>query len=64
MKEWGYGKGYQHAHDYQDAVAGMECLPQELAGKVFYQPSDRGLEKRVRERLEELRHLRETTEQS
>jgi putative ATPase len=62
MKEWGYGKGYQHAHEYQNAVSGMECLPEELAGRVFYQPTERGLEKKVRERLEELRELRDSNE--
>jgi putative ATPase len=60
MKAWGYGQGYQHAHDYADAVADMECLPPELAHKVFYEPSDRGLEKRVQERLGEIRQLRDT----
>jgi putative ATPase len=61
MKEWGYGSGYQHAHDYQDAVGRMECLPPELAGKVFYEPTDRGIEKRIKERVEELRKLRDST---
>ncbi len=64
MKAWGYGKGYQHAHHYQDAVTGMECLPTELAGKVFYEPSERGVEKRVRERLGEINELRGTTDSS
>jgi putative ATPase len=64
MKEWGYGQGYQHAHEYQDAVSDMECLPDELNGRVFYQPTERGLEKRVRERLEEIRNLRNTPEGS
>ena len=35
MKEWGYGTGYQHAHEYQDAVPDMECLPEELAIRIF-----------------------------
>ncbi len=58
MKEWGYGTGYQHAHNFADAITGMECLPPSLAGKQFYDPSDRGIEKRIAERLEELRKLR------
>jgi putative ATPase len=60
MKEWGYGEGYQHAHHFEGAITDMECLPPGLAGKQWYQPTDRGLEKRVRERLEELRRLRHT----
>lgn len=58
MKEWGYGKGYQHAHENEGAVTDMQCLPDNLVGTEFYQPTDRGLEGRVRERLEELRRLR------
>jgi putative ATPase len=55
MRDWGYGKGYQHAHNFEDAITDMECLPSRLAGRIFYQPTDRGLEKRIAERLEELR---------
>lgn len=58
MKEWGYGKGYQHAHQFEDAVPGMECLPDEIAGRKYYQPTQRGVEKRIGERLEELETLR------
>ncbi len=59
MKQWGYGEGYQHAHQFENAVPGMECLPESLAGKQYYFPTDRGVEKRIRERLEEVRKLRE-----
>jgi putative ATPase len=58
MKSWGYGAGYQHAHSFDDAVNQMECLPESLAGKSWYRPTDRGLEKRIQERLEEIRNLR------
>jgi len=58
MKAWGYGSGYQHAHKFQDAVNQMECLPESLAGKRWYQPTERGVEKRISERLEEIRNLR------
>jgi putative ATPase len=58
MKDWGYGAGYEHAHQNRDAMTGMECLPEALAGTVFYHPSGRGVEKRVQERLEEIRRLR------
>ena len=55
MKEWGYGQGYQHAHQFEDAVNDMECLPASLAGRQYYFPTDRGVEKRIADRLEEIR---------
>ena len=55
MKQWGYGAGYQHAHKFEDALPDMECLPESLAGTRFYEPTKRGLEQRIRERLEEIR---------
>lgn len=55
MKEWGYGEGYQHAHQFEDALNTMECLPDRLRGTRFYQPSNRGLEQRIALRLEEIR---------
>ncbi len=58
MKDWGYGEGYEHAHKFEDAITDMECLPPTLAGKRFYFPTDRGLEKRITERLQELRRAR------
>ena len=51
MKEFGYGKGYQYAHDYADAVTGMSCLPESLAGSKYYNPSKRGFEAQIAERL-------------
>jgi len=59
MKEWGYSQGYQHAHNFEDAIVDMDCLPPSLAGRRYYHPSDRGMEKRIGERLEEIRRLRE-----
>jgi putative ATPase len=59
MKQWGYGEGYQHAHQFEEAVPGMECLPPSLAGRRYYYPTDRGVEKRIAERLEEIRKIRE-----
>ncbi len=59
MKEWGYGAGYRHAHKFEDAIPDMECLPPSLAGKRYYEPTDRGMEKRIGERLEEIRGARE-----
>jgi putative ATPase len=59
MKSWGYGEGYQHAHQFEDAITDMECLPPSLAGRRYYFPTERGLEKRIGERMEEIRRLRE-----
>jgi putative ATPase len=58
MKQWGYGAGYQHAHQFEDAINTMECLPQSLRGTRFYEPTDRGVEQRIGARLEELRQKR------
>src|SRR5581483_6320829 len=55
MKQWGYGSGYQHAHKVEDALPDMDCLPESLVGTVFYEPTDRGLEQRIAERLEQIR---------
>jgi putative ATPase len=55
MKQWGYGAGYQHAHQFEDAINTMECLPESLRGTKFYEPTDRGVEQRIAQRLEELR---------
>jgi len=58
MKAWGYGEGYQHAHNLENAIPDMECLPPSLAGRQYYHPTDHGLEKRIAERLEEIRKLK------
>ena len=58
MKEWGYSEGYRHAHQFEGAITDMECLPESLKGRQWYFPSERGVEKRIKERLEEIRKLR------
>ncbi len=55
MKEWGYGKGYQYAHDHEGGVAGQVHLPDQLAGRHYYDPTDRGIEARIKEKLEKIR---------
>ena len=52
MKELEYGKDYQYAHDEQDAVAAMDCLPESLAGRKYYRPAERGFEKEIKRRLD------------
>jgi putative ATPase len=58
MKEWGYGEGYKHAHEFDEAVTDMPCLPPSLAGRRWYHPTGRGVERRIAERLEEIRRRR------
>ena len=58
MKEWGYSEGYRHAHQFEGAITDMECLPESLKGRQWYFPSERGVEKRIKERLEEIRKLK------
>src|SRR5437660_3932196 len=58
MKGLGYGKGYQYAHDLEGKVADMECLPDNLRGRVYYRPTSEGIEKRIRERLEDIKRQR------
>jgi putative ATPase len=58
MKQWGYGAGYRHAHEFEGALTDMECLPPSLAGRRFYSPTRRGLEQRIADRLEEIRKAR------
>jgi putative ATPase len=58
MKDWGYGSGYQHAHEFDDALNHMDCLPESLAGRRWYYPIGRGVEKRIQERLDEIRARR------
>src|SRR5579864_5271013 len=59
MKQVGYGKGYQYAHDLESKVANMDCLPDNLRGRQYYHPTGEGREKLLAERLEEIRRLRE-----
>jgi putative ATPase len=58
MKDLGYGKGYQYAHDLEDKVADMQCLPDSLRGRRYYHPGTQGMERRIGEILEELRRKR------
>jgi len=51
MKQLDYGKGYKYAHDEPDAVANMDCLPENLKGREFYKPTEFGFEKEITKRL-------------
>ena len=58
MKGLGYGKGYEYAHDVEGKVADMQCLPDNLRDRVYYRPTNEGVEKRIHERLEEIKRIR------
>jgi putative ATPase len=58
MKSLGYGKGYQYAHDEAEGVASMSCLPEHLEGRRYYQPTERGAEKAIKELLERAAAIR------
>ena len=58
MKNLGYGRDYQYAHDFEDKVADMQCLPDNLRDRAYYRPTNEGIEKRIRERMEEIKRLR------
>ena len=63
MKGIGYGRGYQYAHDFESKVANMQCLPDNLRDREYYVPTNEGIEKRIRERMSEIRRLRGDTSQ-
>ena len=58
LAELGYGEGYRYAHDEPEGVAAISCLPEALAGRRYYEPSDRGFERRLAELLEAARAAR------
>ncbi len=55
MKELGYGKGYQYAHDSKEKLTNMQCLPDNLLGKTYYRPTSEGAEARIKQRLEDIK---------
>ena len=54
MKDLHYGEGYQYAHDYEERLTAMQCLPDSLLGRKYYRPTKQGKEARVKERLEQI----------
>ncbi len=58
MKNVGYGEGYKYAHDFDDKLTDMTCLPDNLSGRTYFQPTDQGFELRLRQRLDEIRKLK------
>jgi putative ATPase len=58
MKELGYAKGYRYAHNEEDRIADMDCLPESLKGRSYYHPTQEGREKLLAQRMEEIRQIR------
>ena len=58
MKNIGYGDGYKYAHNFEEKVTNMTCLPGNLAGRAYYKPTDQGFEQRLRARLDEIRKIK------
>ncbi len=58
MKDLGYSSGYRYAHDFDEKVADMQCLPDNLKHRAYYHPTSEGIEERIRKRLEEIRRKR------
>jgi putative ATPase len=61
MKNIGYGEGYKYAHNFEEKVTDMSCLPDNLAGRAYYQPTDQGFEARLRARLDDIRKIKSRT---
>ena len=55
MRELDYGKGYQYAHDYEERLTAMECLPESLQGREYYRPSEQGSEGHYKKRLDSIK---------
>jgi putative ATPase len=64
MKNIGYGKGYQYAHNADEKLTDMTCLPGSLANRVYYHPTDQGFEARIRQRLEEIRRIQKKPQET
>ena len=58
MKGLGYGAGYKYAHDADEKVADMHCLPDNLRDRAYYHPTNEGVEKQLRARIEEIKRIR------
>ncbi|GAA3635695.1 hypothetical protein GCM10022297_13020 [Lactobacillus hamsteri] len=62
MKEEGYGKGYQYAHDSKDKITDMQTMPDNLVGHEYYYPTEQGHEIRFKKRLEQIKQWHEEYE--
>jgi AAA ATPase central domain protein len=60
MKDLGYGKGYRYAHDYEDKITSMQCLPDSLVGREYYKPTEQGAEVRFKERINSIKEWKKS----
>jgi len=58
MKNIGYAQGYKYAHNFEDKVTDMTCLPDNLSSRQYYKPTDQGFEARIRTRMDEIRKIK------
>lgn len=58
MGDLGYGKGYMYAHDYENKITNLQCLPDRLKDREYYNPTDQGMEKNYKERLQYVKKLK------
>ena len=61
MKEMGFGKGYKYAHDFEGGVVGQQNVPDNVAGRTYYRPVDRGFERDLQRRMERIRQMYDKT---
>jgi len=61
MKDLGYGKGYKYAHDFEGGVIGQQNLPERLAGRRYYHPTDRGFERELSQRMQSIQAIYAST---
>jgi len=64
MKNVGYGQRYKYAHNFDEKVTDMTCLPDNLADRTYYKPTDQGFEQRLRQRLEDIRKIKSRSSES
>ncbi len=55
MKDLGYGEGYQYAHDSEEKLTNMQCLPDSLKDRTYYEPVEQGLEQQIAKRLQQIK---------
>lgn len=63
MQKEGFGKGYKYAHDYDEGVVGQQNLPDNLKGRTYYKPTDRGFEKEMARRIERVQEIYRQTQE-
>lgn len=59
MKDLNYGKGYMYAHDYENRITTLQCLPDSLVGREYYEPTEQGLESKFKQRLAQIKDWKE-----